>query len=540
MNTKIWVIAHKKYSEPKDEMYETLHVGRALSENLGYQGDDTGDSISEKNKNYCELTGMYWLWKNYDCDIIGICHYRRFFIENERLLTKAYIEKTLESYDIIAARNGAVEYDTVRQQYDEKHYGSDMDVCRKVIVEKYPSYVNAFDVMQDSRLMNYCNMLIARKEIYDEYCNWLFDILFEVEKRIDISDRDDYQKRVMGFLSERLFKVWLIRNHYKVKEQPVKMMNADEIDKHFEAQDAVKKLVEKITGDIAEKYANAGIKQDTKPDTKSDTKAETQIDTRPEIKSEMETENRAENTVKKIPVWMCWWQGEENAPQMVKRCIDSVKRNIDSNKCELHIITLENCQNYVTFSPQIIEKFNAGNITLTTLSDRLRMELLYRYGGLWIDATYYVADSRIMSVIEKEGFFTQKLERAVWDDDVSKGRWACNLLKTDAGFPLFGFIVDAYDKYYTYMDKSIDYFLTDYFINAAYEKIPEVRRAIDSCSTSNPDVFFLNDNEDRIYNDEEWKRVLKNTWLFKLNRRKEYRTCNIINQNTYYGEIIGN
>lgn len=512
MNTKIWVIAHKKYSEPKDEMYETLHVGRALSENLGYQGDDTGDSISEKNKNYCELTGMYWLWKNYDCDIIGICHYRRFFIENERLLTKAYIEKTLETYDIIAAQNGAVEYDTVRQQYNEKHYGSDMDVCRQVIAEKYPSYVNAFDVMQDSRLMNYCNMLIARKEIYDEYCNWLFDILFEVEKRIDISDRDDYQKRVMGFLSERLFKVWLIRNHYKVKEQPVKMMNADEIDKHFEAQDAVKKLVEKITGDIAEKYAKVETEQEGKP----------------------------VNNAKKIPVWMCWWQGEENAPQMVKKCIDSVRKNIDSNKCELHVITFENCQEYVTFSPQIIEKFNAGKITMTTLSDRLRMELLYRYGGLWIDATYYVVDSRIMSVIEQDGFFTQKLSCAIWDDDISKGRWAGNFIKGNAGFPLFGFVMEAFDKYYLYMDKLIDYFLIDYFIDIAYDKIPSVRWAIDSCRTSNPEVFFLNNNAGCIYHSKKWENILENTWLFKLNLRREYRASNIIGQKTYYGEIFEN
>ena len=86
MDIKIIVAAHKKYWMPDDDMYLPLHVGAEgkTDENgqpldLGYTKDNTGDNISSKNANYCELTGMYWAWKNLDADYIGLAHYRRHF-----------------------------------------------------------------------------------------------------------------------------------------------------------------------------------------------------------------------------------------------------------------------------------------------------------------------------------------------------------------------------------------------------------------------------------------------------------------------------
>lgn len=513
MDTQMWVITHKKYDEPNDELYKTLHVGRAASDELGYCGDNTGDNISHKNKNYCELTGIYWIWKNVKCDIAGVCHYRRFFLENERFLTKQYIEDTLKEYDIIVPRSGLVESCTVRDHYEKEHYVSDFDVCRQVISEKYPSYVNAFDLMQYSKMMNFCNMFITRKDIFDKYCEWLFDILFEVEKRIDISDRDDYQKRVFGFLSERLFKVWLIRNSYKVKEQLVKMMDSDEIDRYFHKINLVKQLAEKLTIKKAYEYAKGSCAK------LSDT---------------------GYKNSGKFPVWMCWWQGEENAPDIVKKCINSVRKHIDNTKCELHIITFENWNKYVTFSEPIIEKFNSGKITMTTLSDRLRMELLYRYGGMWLDATYYITDDRIQNILSDDAFFTIKFKNALWDDDVTKGRWSGNCLKGPAGFSLFGFVMEAFDEYYRYMDKLIDYFMIDYFIAVAYENIPQVKAEIDACAASNPSALIFNnsDNCNKIYREQRWNEIRSETFIFKFNLKKSYRICNMAGETTYYGEII--
>ena len=117
----IWVVTHKKYKEIDDDLHKTIQVGKSLGTDLGYVGDDTGDNISYKNPFYCELTGMYWLWKNYKCDIIGICHYRRFFLENTELITKDYIENILKDYDIIIPNNQLVPQNSVKEQYYCKH-----------------------------------------------------------------------------------------------------------------------------------------------------------------------------------------------------------------------------------------------------------------------------------------------------------------------------------------------------------------------------------------------------------------------------------
>ena len=513
MRTEMWVITHKNYPGVKDDIYKTLHVGRALSGDLGYQGDNTGDNISSENKSYCELTGLYWLWKNHECDIIGICHYRRFFVNNGRMLTKEYIERTLENYDIIIPANGAVNCDTVKEHYADRHVGSDLEVCRQVILEKYPDYSEAFEYMQNSKLMNFCNMLVARKEVYDEYCGWLFDILFEVQKRIDISDRDDYQKRVFGFLSERLIKVWLLKNEYRVKQQQVEMMDSDEFDKHSKLKVLVRDLLLKITGNILQKYRD-GRQQSLPPI------------------------NKSAGADGRTPVWICSWNGEDNEPETVRRCIESVRRNIDRQKCELYIITLSNCQEYAAFSPEIIDKFNAGQINPDTLSERLRMELLYRYGGVWIDASYFVCDDRINQVIGKSGFYSLKSKTSEGVSDIVKLLWSSDFIKGDAGFPLFGFVMEAFDEYYRYKDELVKYSIIDFFIDIAYEKLETVRNAVDSVEVNNSDVNFFRHNACRLFDMNVWSEIVKDTWLFKLDKNQQYREKNIVGRDTFYGRII--
>ena len=87
MSTKIFTMTHRKFNAPEDPIYVPLHVGRALTDDFGYPGDDTGESISASNPYYGELTGVCWVWKNIqDADNIGICHYRRFFVNERREL----------------------------------------------------------------------------------------------------------------------------------------------------------------------------------------------------------------------------------------------------------------------------------------------------------------------------------------------------------------------------------------------------------------------------------------------------------------------
>lgn len=221
------VATHKKYWMPKDEIYLPINVGKKGKEDLGCIGDDTGDNISTKNPNYCELTGLYWAWKNLDCEYIGLCHYRRYFahkskrskLEDKRqsILTKVDYEQLLQQYDVILPKKRNYYIETVRSQYEHAHNKRDLDEVENIIKEKYPEYIKAFEKVMSNRKLYIYNMFAMKKSLFDEYCVWLFDILFTLENRIDISDYDKYNARVFGFLSERLFNVWIEKKSLKVK-----------------------------------------------------------------------------------------------------------------------------------------------------------------------------------------------------------------------------------------------------------------------------------------------------------------------------------
>ena len=218
MKTKIFVMTHKKFEKPRDEIYIPLHVGRKAGKDLGYLGDDTGDSISELNPYYGELTGLYWLWKNYtDTDIIGICHYRRYFADKEgRLLTKEQYETLLEDVDVITSN--PVWAESHKKAYEELHNIKDLQLTGEVIKELYPQDYPVFCEVLEGKKSYFGNLCVMRKVLFDSYCEWLFTIFAELEKRIDVSAYDDYNKRVFGFLSERLLLVYITAYHLRVVE----------------------------------------------------------------------------------------------------------------------------------------------------------------------------------------------------------------------------------------------------------------------------------------------------------------------------------
>lgn len=212
---------------PEDKIYLPIHVGRVEKADLGYLGDDTGDNISAKNANYCELTGLYWAWKNLKCDYIGLCHYRRYFahavsgsdMEKKKLaiLQRTDYEKLLKQYDVILPKQRNYFIETVRSQYEHVHNKNDLALTEQIVAELYPEYSEAFCKVMGRTKLHIFNMFIMKKEKFDEYCQWLFTILFELEKRIDISSYSQYEARVFGFLSERLLNVWLEKQKLKVK-----------------------------------------------------------------------------------------------------------------------------------------------------------------------------------------------------------------------------------------------------------------------------------------------------------------------------------
>ena len=224
-NISMYVMAHKKFDAPKNEIYKPMQVGAALHEDLGYLRDDAGDNISVKNPNYSELTGIYWAWKNdHDSDIVGICHYRRFFADDDHnLMNGDFIESVFEKADVVTTYPAKLK-NSLFVDYCLAHKAEDIIETRNVIKRLYPDYLDTYDEVMNGEKMFFANMMIARKSVFDEYCKWLFDILFEVEKNVDISGHDEYNKRVFGFISERLLGVWLQKNRLKIHIAYVIMM----------------------------------------------------------------------------------------------------------------------------------------------------------------------------------------------------------------------------------------------------------------------------------------------------------------------------
>lgn len=224
MSVKIYTMTHKKFQEPEDKkLYVPLHVGRENSEDLGYLGDNTGDNISDKNSLFGELTGVYWIWKNdKDSDYIGVCHYRRFFVDGKtrKLLTRGQYEALLKEYDFIVSN--AVEAEgTYEEEYSQAHNVEDLYAVGRAIQKLYPKDYPVFHEAIHQSKYYYGNLLVTGREHFMEYSKWLFSIFEEAGKEIDVSTYDLYHKRVYGFLSEQLLLVWIRCRGLKVYECPV-------------------------------------------------------------------------------------------------------------------------------------------------------------------------------------------------------------------------------------------------------------------------------------------------------------------------------
>ena len=242
---KILVCCHKPSELPQDDIFLPIHVGAAISDvNLGIQRDDqlngqACDNISSKNRSFCELTAIYWAWKSIkkiypELQYIGLNHYRRFFSFDETRLTasgipkdvkniaqykldKSKIESWLSSNKVITTPKAHLKT-SVASGYEHAHYSSDLRIVHDIVRDIFPETLQAFnDVFLGCNYFYDCNMFIMPWNEFDKYCEWLFAILFEAEKRIDISHYDTYQKRIFGFLAERLWTVWVKQRQYSLR-----------------------------------------------------------------------------------------------------------------------------------------------------------------------------------------------------------------------------------------------------------------------------------------------------------------------------------
>lgn len=231
---KIVVATHKRYEMPDNGLYLPLQVGAEGKESLGYTKDNTGENISEKNASFCELTGLYWAWKNLHEDYIGLAHYRRHFGRRERkplagVLTDEQLKPMLGKYKVFVPKKRIYGIETLYSHYAHTHYAGQLDCTREIIAEKYPDYIESYDAVVNQRWGYMFNMMIMRCDLLDSYCQWLFDILFELEKRMPPSEElSKFQGRFYGRVSEIIFNVWL---NYQIKNGTLSKKDIKEL--HF-------------------------------------------------------------------------------------------------------------------------------------------------------------------------------------------------------------------------------------------------------------------------------------------------------------------
>lgn len=256
-NCKIYVF-HYKNGEPFPDLPCYIHIlagKETYLQESNLTGDNTGENISNKNQYYSELTGIFWVYKNQTSDIVGTCHYRRFFTTKsepfyyklkrllyyfgglnigrhgliytsnkeywvKRILTCHEAKLYLDDFDAIMPIKRKLRQ-SIESHYNKYHDASDLQLLRLIICNKAPEYSASFESTLKQRRLYANNMMVMKRQNFEALCGWLFMLLFEFEKLVDLEKYTDYQQRIFGFISERLITTWV--NHYqlKVKELPL-------------------------------------------------------------------------------------------------------------------------------------------------------------------------------------------------------------------------------------------------------------------------------------------------------------------------------
>lgn len=279
LKTRILIAMQKDSVYPSEDIYAPILVGANLlnTNNLRgwrYGADNEGVNISSKNRFYCELTAIYWAWKNLkDVDVIGLCHYRRYLDYHKQCrpyfsttsFTEAELEKLNMSVDnktLQMVKSGSVVVPkaqkmpcTNQHNYCEYHIGDDYKTLESIVEQtQNGAYKQAFvEVSNDNKLYPY-NMFLMRWDDFDGYCSWLFPLLEEVEEKIDISHYTPYQQRVYGFMAERLFNVWLRAERKNLIEKPVIFIEEGNVQNKIYGP---RKLIKEMRKDICSKLINA-------------------------------------------------------------------------------------------------------------------------------------------------------------------------------------------------------------------------------------------------------------------------------------------
>lgn len=230
--------------------------------------------------------------------------------------------------------------------------------------------------------------------------------------------------------------------------------------------------------------------------------------------------------IKSDKVWVCWFQGMDKAPTIVKKCVQSIREHVGSEN--LTIITTNNVKNYVNLPKYIIEKWRKGIISNTHLSDILRLELLINYGGLWLDATTFVTGD-IPQYIYDNDLFMYRLSDAN-DKAIRYNTW---LMYATPDNRVLKMVRDLLYEYWKRENRLKEYFLIHLFITMVLEKYPDDFDAMFRVSDSDSNILYLN-YFNEPYCEETYNNIVKTTSIHKLT----YKNLDEAKQGTFYQHII--
>lgn len=231
-------------------------------------------------------------------------------------------------------------------------------------------------------------------------------------------------------------------------------------------------------------------------------------------------------------VWVCWFQGMENAPELVKRCYESIKQNLTDR--EIILITSGNMEQYVQFPKYIIDKWKSGIITNTHLTDLLRLELLIRYGGMWVDATVFCSEERKNVpdyFFESDLFFYQSLKPGRDGKSTYISSW---LMSAKTNNRVLMATRDLCYEYWKRENILKDYFLLHDFLSIVLDKFSDEWNGVVPRDNATPHVLLLRLFEQ--YDESVWKAVKKQTPFHKLSYKFDNNKKEV--ENTYYKRII--
>ena len=226
-NTKVLIALHRPYWIPDDPMYLPVQVGAVGKPGINrYQRDDVGENISAANPHYCELTALYWAWKNLpaaDAPYLGLVHYRRHFKgTGERdVMTAADADALLCKAPVILPTKRNYVISSIEQHYGDTFDPVHIECLRAALEALRPTYVDTFNKRMAMTTGHMFNMMVMRRDLANAYCEGLFPVLELADAGIDYTGMTSFEERALGRMAERLLDTWIDKNAITYTECPV-------------------------------------------------------------------------------------------------------------------------------------------------------------------------------------------------------------------------------------------------------------------------------------------------------------------------------